>query len=101
MIFFVGSPCCSTRRGDFLPVVNKLVALPFKQNYRYSSWHPKNHGSFAERYGKEPGVVINLHGVNQQLWPTHCVQETFGADFVAGWDRSKIAYTVKKGADPL
>lgn len=43
-------------------------------------WHPPDHGSFASQHpGKEPGELIELHGLTQVLWPDHCVQGTDSA----------------------
>jgi nicotinamidase/pyrazinamidase len=44
-------------------------------------WHELNHVSFASNHkdGK-PFVTIKLeNGKNQELWPIHCVQESYGA----------------------
>jgi nicotinamidase/pyrazinamidase len=63
-------------------------------------WHPANHGSFASNHpGKKPGDIIELNGLEQILWPVHCVQHTPGADFVARLDRSKLATVIPKGTD--
>jgi nicotinamidase/pyrazinamidase len=46
-------------------------------------WHPREHGSFAANHpGRTPGEVIDLHGLEQILWPVHCVQDTPGAALV-------------------
>lgn len=64
-------------------------------------WHPANHGSFAASHpGHRPGEVIDLHGIPQILWPTHCVQNTPGAAFHAGLDASRVAAVFPKGTDP-
>lgn len=64
-------------------------------------WHPANHGSFAANHpGKQPGDVIDLHGLQQILWPVHCVQESEGARLVAGLEQKKIARIFHKGTNP-
>jgi nicotinamidase/pyrazinamidase len=64
-------------------------------------WHPRDHGSFAVNHpGKRPGDVIDLHGLQQILWPAHCVQNTPGATFAPGLDMTRVAQVFRKGTDP-
>jgi len=64
-------------------------------------WHPPNHGSFAANYpGKKPGDRVMLDGIEQILWPVHCVQHTHGAEFAPSFDTSQIAHVFHKGIDP-
>jgi len=44
--------------------------------------------------------VIDLHGLQQVLWPIHCVQNTWGAEFVADLDADRITKIFQKGTDP-
>lgn len=65
-------------------------------------WHPANHGSFASQHqGKKPFEMTVLNGVDQVLWPDHCVENTAGAEFIKGLKTDKIAHTTLKGKDPL
>jgi len=60
-----------------------------------------NHGSFAANHpGEKAFEVIDLDGLPQTLWPIHCVQNTLGADFAPGLDRSRWAAIFQKGTDP-
>ncbi|MFO7565187.1 MAG: bifunctional nicotinamidase/pyrazinamidase [Enhygromyxa sp.] len=66
-------------------------------------WHPREHGSFAANHpDKKPGEVIDLHGLEQILWPVHCVQGSPGAallpELQARGDR--LAAVFQKGTDP-
>ena len=64
-------------------------------------WHPAGHASFAANHpGKQPFDAIDLHGLPQTLWPTHCVQGTPGADFAPGLDRMRWEHVFQKGTDP-
>jgi nicotinamidase/pyrazinamidase len=64
------------------------------------SWQPPDHGSFAANHpGKEPGDRIMLDGVEQILWPVHCVQNTYGAEFAPAFDTSRIAHVFHKGIE--
>ena len=68
--------------GDMIiPVINLL------QNYfdlvvTTQDWHPQNHKSFASNHlNQKPFDEIDLNGINQILWPDHCVQGSSGAEF--------------------
>jgi nicotinamidase/pyrazinamidase len=61
-------------------------------------WHPAGHISFASSHpGKKVGDVINIAGQDQGLWPDHCVQGQWGADFHAGLDLKPVHLIVRKG----
>lgn len=84
-------------------VVPKANAL--MKNYETvvatQDWHPANHGSFAANHPwRKPGQVIELDGLQQVLWPIHCVQETWGAEFVDNLETEGITKVFQKGTDP-
>ncbi len=61
-------------------------------------WHPPDHASFASRHeGKKPFDVIDLHGMEQTLWPDHCVQGSGGAQFHPGLETNRIETVFRKG----
>lgn len=66
-------------------------------------WHPPEHGSFASNHpeGHEVGEIVDLDGLDQILWPDHCVQGTEGAEFVEGLDVERFDRVFQKGTDPL
>ncbi len=84
---------------DIIPVINALQPL-CDLVVATKDWHPKNHSSFAANHGKQPGEVITLDGLQQILWPAHCVQDSGGAEFVRGLDTSRVAEVFYKGVDP-
>ena len=43
--------------------------------------------------------MITLHGLDQVLWPEHCVQDTHGADLCADLMSHRIDAIVRKGND--
>src|SRR5207244_10410115 len=56
--------------------------------------------SFAANHpGKKPGDRIMLDGIEQILWPVHCVQNTYGAEFAPAFDTSRIAHVFHKGVE--
>lgn len=98
---FVPGGALPTRDGhEVVPVINRLQPR-FDLVVTSQDWHPPDHGSFASNHpGRKPGDVIDLHGLQQILWPDHCVQGTKGAEFHPGLDRSRIDKVVQKGTDP-
>src|SRR5437870_175666 len=85
---------------EVIPLANELQRR-FDLVVATQDWHPPDHGSFAANHpGKKPGDVIELNGLSQILWPTHCVQNSRGAQFVAALDPSRIAKIFQKGTDP-
>jgi nicotinamidase/pyrazinamidase len=63
-------------------------------------WHPANHRSFAKMHSqKQVFDVIDLDGLQQVLWPDHCVQETQGAAFAEALNMNKVEAIFRKGTD--
>lgn len=84
---------------EVIPVANYL-ASQFDVVIATRDWHPRGHASFASSHpGREVGEVIDLDGLEQVLWPDHCVQGTPGADFVSALHRDRITHVVHKGTD--
>jgi nicotinamidase/pyrazinamidase len=95
--------------GGALPVPNgdEVIAVINKLQPRFElivatqDWHPADHGSFAANHpGKQPGDRIMLDGIEQILWPVHCVQKTRGAEFAPSLDISRLVRVFQKGTDP-
>lgn len=86
--------------NQVVPVANALMDR-FDLVVATQDWHPANHGSFAANHPwRKPGQVIDLNGLPQVLWPIHCVQESFGAEFVQSLHTDKIGHVFVKGTDP-
>lgn len=97
--FLPGGALAVSRGDEIIPLVNQLVHHPFDLIVATKDWHPKNHKSFAATHDKQPGEHIRLHGIDQILWPVHCVQDTKGAEFAPGWNVSFVHRIIKKGTD--
>lgn len=80
-------------------VINKLLERGFDYVIASKDWHPKDHMSFADNHEKEVGEVVTIDGVDQILWPVHCVEESLGAEFVEGLRVDKIDAVIYKGTD--
>ena len=85
---------------EVIPLANELQQR-FALVLATQDWHPADHGSFAPNHpGKKPGDRIILDGIEQILWPVHCVQDTHGAEFAPSFDTNRIARIFHKGIDP-
>lgn len=88
--------------NEIIPLINEIVHYPFDLIIASKDWHPAEHLSFANNHeGKQPGDHINLGGLDQILWPAHCVQSTNGAEFAPGWDSTEVDKVIYKGTDSL
>lgn len=85
---------------DVIPVIQRLFPY-FDLAVGSRDWHPENHVSFAANHpGGEVGQTIEAEGLEQILWPVHCVQGTSGAEFAAGISRADFDLVIDKGQDP-
>lgn len=98
--FLPGGALAVPEGDQIVPAVNRLQPR-FPLVVATQDWHPADHGSFAANHpGRVPGEMIDLHGLPQILWPTHCVQGQPGADFAPKLDRQRWAQVFVKGTDP-
>ena len=98
---FIPGGALPVPHGDeVIPLANELQRH-FELVLATQDWHPSDHGSFAANHkGKKPGDRIMLDGIEQILWPVHCVQNTRGAEFASTFDTSRIARIFHKGIEP-
>lgn len=90
--------------GDkIIPIINKLMKSDIYDLIIITKdWHPYNHKSFASQNPTTSLYdVIDLNGVEQVMWPDHCVEGTQGAEFHKDLDLNvKNLYIFKKGMNP-
>lgn len=87
--------------NEIISTVNKL------QNSGYfdlivgtQDWHPADHSSFASQYeDMNPLDKTILGGLEQILWPDHCVQGTKGAQFPDELDTRRMETIFRKGME--
>lgn len=97
--FIPGGALPAKDGAQVVPVANRLQDH-FDLVVATQDWHPKNHLSFASNHpGKSPGEVIELSGLDQVLWPDHCVQGSAGARFHSELSTEKIDQVIRKGDD--
>ena len=94
---FLPGGALAVRNGHkIIPSVNKLIK-EYDLVVATQDWHPEGHGSFAKTHKKQIGEKINLEGLDQILWPDHCVQGTRGADLAKQLHAHKIHKVFRKG----
>ncbi|MDQ8190377.1 bifunctional nicotinamidase/pyrazinamidase [Roseibacillus persicicus] len=84
---------------ELVPLVNDLMPH-YDHVVATQDWHPADHGSFAQNNPEHAiGDTIDLAGLPQILWPTHCVQGSPGAELAPGLDTTRIDTIFRKGAE--
>ena len=97
--FLPGGALAVPHGDEVIPLADELQRR-FDLVVATMDWHPPDHGSFAANHkGKKPGDRIILDGIEQILWPVHCVQNTYGAEFAPLFDTSRIAHVFRKGTE--
>ncbi|MFT4204488.1 MAG: bifunctional nicotinamidase/pyrazinamidase [Chitinophagaceae bacterium] len=95
---FLPGGALAVNEGDtIIPTINALQSQ-YELVIATQDWHPANHKSFATQHpGKEVFETIELNGLQQTLWPEHCVQGSWGAQFPASLSQNPIAAIFHKG----
>jgi len=98
---FLSGGALAVSEGDqVIPVINRLIPK-FEIVIATQDYHPANHGSFAANHPNHKiGDFIDLNGVAQVLWPTHCVQGTFGTLISDQLPLARLTRVIQKGTDP-
>lgn len=87
--------------GDkIIPIVNALIPQ-YDLVVATQDWHPSHHKSFASQHPEHKVFEeIKLNGLDQMLWPDHCVQNTTGAAFHQDLQTQSIETIFRKGMNP-
>ncbi len=97
--FLPGGALAVPEGDQIIPILNELQRH-FDLVVATQDWHPPDHGSFAVHHpDRKPGDRIDLHGLDQTLWPVHCVQGTPGADFAPGLNQARWDRVFQKGTE--
>lgn len=97
---FLPGGALAVNHGD--EIVHKINELQTHYDLVVATqdWHPKGHKSFYTSHPcKEPFEEIKLNGLDQVLWPEHCIQGTKGAEFVSELSTNAIEAIFRKGMD--
>ena len=86
--------------GDQIVSVINAMQPKFDLVVATQDWHPKDHVSFAVNHGgKSEFDAIEINGKPQILWPSHCVQGTWGAEFHSDLHTEKCEAIFRKGTN--
>lgn len=85
---------------DVVPVINRLLAGPFRHAFATQDWHPPGHSSFASTHGRAPFEVADVAYGPQTLWPDHGVIGSPNAALHPALDQSRIELVLRKGFRP-
>lgn len=98
---FIPGGTLAVPEGDkIVPVINDLQDQ-FDLIIATQDWHPKDHSSFAVNHpGRKAFEKTRVNGLEQVLWPVHCVQGTEGAEFHPDLKMSNIEAIFRKGTNP-
>lgn len=97
--FLPGGALAVAHGDEVVPVANRLMP-EYELVVATQDWHPADHLSFASQHsGRAVGDVTTVDGLQQILWPDHCVQGTAGAEFAAELNVDRIDHVVRKGTD--
>jgi nicotinamidase/pyrazinamidase len=78
-----------------------LIQSKFDFIVASQDFHPADHKSFAANNSdRKVGDIIDLNGLDQFLWPVHCVQGTDGADFSKALIQENWNKIFQKGMNP-
>ena len=95
--FLQGGSLAVQGGNEIIPIINSIQEK-FDLVVATQDWHPKGHKSFASQHSnKSVYDKIDLNGIEQVLWPDHCVQGTFGAEISSELNQNKIEAIFRKG----
>ncbi len=98
--FLPGGTLEVTNGDQVIPVLNQ-IQKKFDLVVATQDWHPPDHGSFASNHkGKNPFDTTMLGGLDQILWPDHCVQGKKGSEFSSQLNIHAVEAIFRKGTDP-
>ncbi|MCL4120346.1 UNVERIFIED_CONTAM: hypothetical protein GTU68_000456 [Idotea baltica] len=97
---FLPGGALAVPEGDEVVSVANTMMDRFSIVVATQDWHPADHGSFAsQHHGRSVGELIDLNGLDQVMWPDHCVQGTHGAEFADGLSPIDAGNVFVKGTD--
>jgi len=87
--------------GDEIIKIVNSIQPRFELVIATQDWHPQTHKSFASNHSNKKAFdVIEWQGMQQVLWPEHCIQGTFGAELSkdVNWNYTEAIF--RKGTNP-
>jgi nicotinamidase/pyrazinamidase len=98
--FCPGGALPVSRGNEIIPLVNG-ISRKFATVVVTQDWHPANHVSFASNHeGMKPYDQLEINGINQVLWPDHCIAGTEGARLHPHLNTDRANIIIRKGTTP-
>lgn len=98
--FLPGGSLAVNDGNIIIPTINELQTQ-YEIVVATQDWHPEYHKSFITQHpGKKVFEKTELNGLMQTLWPEHCVQDCWGAQFPSNLSLKKVAAIFRKGMNP-
>jgi nicotinamidase/pyrazinamidase len=98
--FLPGGALPVPKGDEIIPLANSLQTR-FDLVVATQDWHPPGHASFASSHpGRKAYSKILLNGLEQVLWPDHCVQGSAGAAFADTLQTNRVEAIFRKGTNP-
>ena len=95
--FCPGGSLAVDQGDEVVPVINGIMSK-FDRVVATQDWHPRDHVSFASSHpGRKVLDVVNADGIEQVLWPDHCIQGTRGAELHPRLEVGRIELVLRKG----
>lgn len=99
--FCPGGALAVPNGDEVVPVLNNAAAC-FSTVVATKDWHPRGHISFASVHeGATIGEVRQINGLDQVMWPDHCIPGSSGAAFHSDLAVDTINLIVHKGLDKV
>ena len=105
--FCSGGALAVSEGNQIVPLINAMMP-DFDAVILTQDWHPADHCSFAANHPGKPlfslqqiptGPDGSGQTMEQVMWPTHCVQGTWGAEFAPGLTVQDTDLVQPKGTD--
>lgn len=97
---FLPGGALEVAQGDEVISVINSIQSKYDLVVATQDWHPLHHKSFASQHpANNLFDVIELNGLEQTLWPNHCVQGTHGAEFSDRLEQNRMEAIFRKGMD--
>lgn len=98
--FLPGGSLAVDQGDDVIDVIN-TIQNRYELIIATQDWHPSTHKSFASQHTNCAVYdTIMVKGLEQTLWPNHCVQNTYGAQFSEKLHQNRIEAIFRKGTNP-
>ena len=96
--FLPGGALAVPEGNAVISVANRMMQN-FDLVVATQDWHPPDHVSFVDNHpGHQLGDVVEVDGLEQILWPVHCVPGTWGVELSSDLKLDEIDYHIHKGA---